>query len=144
MAFCRAEGFAMGAAPAGATSHGAPAVIDAATINPSDLFMRNLLIRLSNKIASRAAATRCMYLMPSSASQRQSVSYCSWRCLWRHVDREKSRPSGGQVAESPDQSLGMRDSLLRQPGCQFHVLPKWDLRVARAPSNRSNSFLEMP
>jgi hypothetical protein len=38
MAFRKADNDAIGAAPAGATSHGAVAAIDAATINPSDLF----------------------------------------------------------------------------------------------------------
>jgi hypothetical protein len=39
MAFRSPDGDAIGAAPAGATSHGAAAAINAATINPSDLFM---------------------------------------------------------------------------------------------------------
>jgi hypothetical protein len=39
MAFCKADGDDIGAAVAGATSHGAVAAIEAATTIPNDLFM---------------------------------------------------------------------------------------------------------
>jgi hypothetical protein len=46
MVFCRPVNDDIGAAAPGATSHGAVAAIDAATIIPNDLFMTNLQITI--------------------------------------------------------------------------------------------------
>jgi hypothetical protein len=49
MVFCRPVSDDIGAAAAGATSHGAVAAIDAATIILNDLLMTNLLITIEQR-----------------------------------------------------------------------------------------------